>query len=297
MLYSRPLARACSRASTAWSRSASPCATAPSRRSLVDVVAGHRHARQVRGGRDQVGVLEADGDRRAHLVVAFVHHLLAVHLVGRGREQPFDHHVLEDLRLDVVFPHQREAFGHGHHGAAQHGVVGQLDRRGRLRLRAGAEDPLAHGLEQRQAALDARRPARRARCPAGPTRQGRAGPARAPRPAPARSPRARPRARESCATPCVPITMWMAPFGSESRRPPAPSATSSTAASSTSIVTTTSRPAQTSASDAATVRARGAEGRRLRPPPRRRRAGRGRRRGCGAPCRCPCGRGRRSRLS
>ena len=47
------------------------------------------------------------------------------------------------------------------------------------------------------------------------------------------------------------MTTWIAPFGSDSQRPPAPNATSLTAASSTSIVTTMSLRAASSATDVA----------------------------------------------
>jgi hypothetical protein len=120
----------------------------------VDVVARHRHVGEAGGFGNQPGVLQADRNGRADLVVALVHHLLAVDLVGRRRKEAFDHHVLEDLGLDVVLPHEREALRHRHHRAPEDRVVGQLDRRRRLRLGPGAEDALANQLQERLTALD-----------------------------------------------------------------------------------------------------------------------------------------------
>ena len=42
-------------------------------------------------------------------------------------------------RIDVVFAHQRDAFAEGLDGAAEHEIVGDLDRRRRRRTGAGFE--------------------------------------------------------------------------------------------------------------------------------------------------------------
>src|SRR5690349_13015657 len=51
----------------------------------IDVVHRHRDAGQIRRGSDEIGVFQANGDRRSHVVVCLIDHRLAVPFVRRRR--------------------------------------------------------------------------------------------------------------------------------------------------------------------------------------------------------------------
>ena len=91
----------------------------------------------------------------ADLGVALVHHDLAVDLVGRAVEQAVGHHVVEHGRHDPVLAHEREAFAHRLDRAAEHEIVGDLDRGRGGRIGAGLEGAPPDGVEQRLAAASA----------------------------------------------------------------------------------------------------------------------------------------------
>ena len=83
-----------------------------------------------------------------------VHHRLTVAFVGRGREQPLGHHVVQDLRLNAILAHQRESFGHRHHRGTEHKIIHELDNRGGFGRRARVKRAPADHFEQRLAAAD-----------------------------------------------------------------------------------------------------------------------------------------------
>lgn len=150
----RPLARACSRAMTAQSRSPSPCAMAPSSRSRSVFAPGARHAGDLARGEDQRRCLERERRGGADVVVGLVGDDPGIGPVMRdAAEQAVGQHVLHHVRRDVVLAHEREGLADRLDRAAEDEVVGELDRARAGGASAGVEGPSPDRLEERRAGL------------------------------------------------------------------------------------------------------------------------------------------------
>ncbi len=140
---SSPLARACSSAITAQSMLAFAMRDAPTSRSRQTLPLGSGTPTAPPAASARLASFKPRMARCPAGQVALLDDDLAVDLVGGRREQPVGHHVVEHLRHDAVFAHQRKSFSHRLDGAAEHEIVGDLDRGRGRRVGPGLEDAAA----------------------------------------------------------------------------------------------------------------------------------------------------------